>query len=197
MVAVAAGALLASLTTPQEEGTETRLQRLLMPSVDPSSLRYIPLLLRLQTLQLSVDGGEAELVTLYTCLVSTRLPLLRHLHMSGGPWSSGRCTALTAFIAAYAGQLLTLNLDCDPYYNTEAVDASHPASDREALTAALLSCRSLRRLQVNARWRSSSVPAALLPALPHLESLHLDVMGAADEATLWQCCSTLRLTCRS
>ena len=63
-----------------------------------------------------------------------------------------------------------------------------PARLVEGVTAALLSCRSLRRLAIPNWWLSPfpAAPAAApaSPALPHLQSLHLHVQRVLDEPAL-------------
>ena len=187
-------ALLSSLSTPQV-GEEGRLERLLMPAIDACNLPYIPLLRHLHTLQLTVSSLQepeqmVELVDFYTSLTSAPLPL-RHLHMQHRQipvrrrplQPSGLCTALPAFVSAYASQLLTLNLLHYHSLPGEPIEPP-PASVALAMTAALLSCRSLRRLQVTDWWLSPSVSAPPAPALPHLESLELDITRFMKEATL-------------
>ena len=53
-----------------------------------------------------------------------------------------------------------------------------------ALTAAPLSCHSLRRLLITDWWLSPNLPASPSPALPHLDSLHVEVVMGIDEETL-------------
>ena len=183
-------ALLSSLSTPQVGG-EVRLERLSIWGTAPSHLSYIPLFPRLQTLQLTtfyaqeeeeqereVDGEGLDLCNL---LLSARLPL-RHLSLRQNDhrveWSPA---VLPAFICAYAEQLLSLNLchrvdwRCCEVFNAQL---------KQAITAALLSCHSLCRLQVTDRWMSSILPPSPSPCLPRLNSLQLDVATTIDENTL-------------
>ena len=183
-------AVLSSLTIP-EEGEEVKLQRLSLRSFDRCHLPYIPLLRSLQTLQLdSSDWTEAgaEVADFFTALISSPLPLL-HLHIRhrvlgrrGSQWSSSLLTVLPAFVSAYAARLLTLELD--HRFDHDGVVDRQPAAIGQQMTAALLSCRSLRRLLISDWWLSVSVAAPPSPALPHLESLHVDVVKGLDEATL-------------
>ena len=183
-------ALLLSLTTPQVVGAELRLERLLMLEIDMSLLRYIPLLHRLHTLQLNIcwEENHEQLVDLYISLTASLLPL-RHLRMehrllgmSCPQWSSALLTVIPAFVSAYAEQLLTLELQhC---WDDEEIDEPQPVTIAKAMTAALLSCHSLRRLRITDWWLSPSVAASSSPPLPFLESLELDVLTRLDEATL-------------
>ena len=184
-------ALLTSLSTPLAEGAQVGLERLLGSSIQASSLSYIPLFRRLHTLQLSVFGAAEKdevdaLYDLCTSLTTASLPL-RHLHLQNGVMQR-LFTAMPPLVSAYAGQLCTLELPyghCDE--NNDGVAPQPSAAAADAMTAALLSCHSLRRLQVASWWLapSASPPAtASSPALPHLQSLHLDDASSIDEATL-------------
>ena len=198
--------LLSSLTCPQGTGTDgVRLERLSVPRIDPSALSYISLFHRLQTLQLSVRQSEGQqqhgrVFDLLTSLTSSSpLPPLRHLQMHlqlpemgedrcRFDWCSRLFDVLPAFIRAYAGQLLTLDL----YLSRDQaiVDELQPIliSTAQAMTSALLLCHSLRRLRIADWWLSptplSPPSPSPHPSLPHLEAFHLDVVAGIDEATL-------------
>ena len=196
--------LLDALTSPQP-GTEVRLERLLMETADRSCLPYISLFPHLHTLQLNVPQGEEEsrwgtyecsreIFDFYTSLISSPRPL-RHLrlqhdvmgHVEEGRWWTGVFNALPAFISAYSEQLLTLDLvlGCKSWgTDVDTVVEQGPAGTAKALTEALLSCRSLRRLQMTDHWISASCLAPSSPALPLLKSLHIDMVDRMDEATL-------------
>ena len=184
-------ALLSSLANPQGRAVAT-LERLLLLDLDPCELVHIPQLRRLRALQLRLEYQEGEeeghVAAFYSALIDHPLPL-RHLSVHHdvwddrrGSWSPRLFSILPTFVSAYAAQLLSLEL-CHRCGEDYLVD---PPSVKaaEAMTAALLSCHSLRRLGVSNWWLSTSLPAPPSPALPHLESLQLDVLEALDEATL-------------
>ena len=189
-------AMLSPLISLDEVGRKPALERLAVPRIDVSNLPYIPLLHRLQTLQLSVPHEEedngAEVLDLYSVLTSSPLPL-RHLqlhHAALGayrvlPWSAALFTALPPLVCAYAGQLLSLVL-LHSFRYSDVVDPLPGVEIAQAMTSALLQCRSLRRLRVTDWWLSSSAPASAWPSpvFPHLEALQLDVVKGVDEATL-------------
>ena len=94
------------------------------------------------------------------------------------------CGRLPAVISAYSIQLRTVEVVLDR--GNEVVHRPHPVTvdTAEALTEALLSCHSLRRLLVSDEFLSSSAPAPPVPAWLELESLELDVIKCVDEVTL-------------
>ena len=172
-----------------------------MSAVDPSDLRYIPLLKRLHTLEVCIchdEEGEHENweeVDLPHSLTSCLLPL-RHLrwHHLMEEYVE---RALPDFLSAYAGGLHTLDLlhvffvggwseeeECDEEDYTRCFGARLDARREEDMTAALLSYRSLRRLLMSNCWLSLSTPAPASPALPHPESLHFNVLGQLNEGHL-------------
>ena len=137
-------ALLSSLSTP-EEGKNVLLERLLVSMVDPINLRYLPLLPRLQTLQVSPWQQKkeelVEMVDFYRGLAHTPLPL-RHLHLNDqssvgdrAPWSSKLFTALPSLIRAHAGQLVTLEL-LHSYLNVSAKAFEPPPMETAQLITA-------------------------------------------------------------
>ena len=193
-------ALLSSLTTSQE-GAELRLERLLLVADCASHLRFIPLFRRLQTLQLTVPGEKdatGELATLYSSLIACPLPL-RHLRLQhdltgrGHDQTDARLrTVLPALVSAYAARLVCLEVDLHRYWEERGREVERDAvmnisgvRDAEAMTAALLSCHSLRRLHITNWWLSPSASPPS-PALPQLESLHVEVTSTEgiDETTL-------------
>ena len=186
-------ALLASLTTPQEAAT-LGLERLSV-SMNSDDLHGLTRLARLSALQLHVyddKQGSDELVNFYGSITATPFPHLLHLRVKH-KWRSDRgdqpnylphasLIALAAVMSTYSGQLHTLEL----LHSFVAMVAIQPAAASVAatMTAALLSCRSLRRLRIADWWLSTSVRAAASPALPRLESLRVDVVQGIDEPTL-------------
>ena len=190
-------ALLSSLSTPQV--ASDALLRLSVQDIAPRLLSCISLFHRLHILQLSVARGvgSAELVNLYSALMAYPLPLRhlrlqhetrRHRYLQLSGQTTTRATFIPAFsvlptfIAAYAGQLLSLDLI--DFYDPHVIFEPLSASVTKPMTAALLSCHSLRKLHVASWWLSSAVPTPSSPALPQLESLHLDVVSGMEEATL-------------
>ena len=167
-----------------------KLERLCLPTVASSNLCYIPQLRHLHTLQLhvsTVSRGQ-EVVDFYAALIASPLPL-RHLRLAHDAvlnegtavdWASRLFTSLPTFISVYAGRLLTLGL---LQSRTSFIDSS-PAEVAEAMTAALLSCHGLRRLEVSDWWLSSDVPRSSSPAFPDLESLELYMESDACEDNL-------------
>ena len=192
-------ALLSAVVCQQEQkGVEVKLERLLLLNIDVENLSYLPLLRHLHTLQLSLPfmTAEREIADLYTALVASPLPL-RHVqveHWMRGPgrtgdlWSTLMLSALQALISAYAGQLLTLVLLLHRGDDEEDATDLPPVSQAvaEANLAALLSCHSLRRLEMTDWWLSSTAPtsASAACAFPHLEALDINMGGPANEAML-------------
>ena len=177
-----AAALLSSLASTQD-GTGTEVERLSNPTSNSYySARILPNILplhRLHTLQLSVflqtAGDEEDVCAFVASLISTPLPL-RHLRLVGGVLNCVPVrvvSALPILVSAYARQLVSLELIVHPHCYTIS-DCARPAKiAAEAMTAALLSCRSLRRLLIDGRYLSTTVPAPSTAALTYLESLEL------------------------
>ena len=199
-------ALLSSLTMPYE-GTDAQLERLFMPDVQSSNLCYLPYLRQLHTLQLRLPRGrDAAISDFYLALTASSLLTLRHLRLEHHMLSQYDEQAahqallpglLPIVVSAYAGQLLTLELLVGPSDGwADETYVKPPQELAEAMTAALLSCHSLRRLLVTDWWLSSSAAPPICGALPHLESLELEIvtetprrrvgerMDLLDEATL-------------
>ena len=151
-------------------GITRGLERLLTREVHLCQLKYTPQLLHLHTLELALGQQGTDLADFYTSLTSSRLPV-RHLHVKlyrlMGPrvrWNSRLFIALPAFLRTYAGQLLSFELlHYDRDFPTSMVERQ-PASTTETMTAALLSCTSLRRLSIADWWLST----ALTPESPLL-----------------------------
>ena len=180
-------ALLSSFGAEREDGAG-RLRRLLLPTIATSSLSCLPLLCHLHTLQLdaNVSNDDQDVAAFLTSLASQPRSL-KHLRLrlrlrSANAlffWPHGFFPALTAFISAYTGQLETLEL------LNQAPHDSIPHRDRaEALTVALLSCHSLRRLQVQLDWLSPLPSTTLSHSLPHLEALELRSDHRLNESML-------------
>ena len=181
-------ALLSSFGAQREDGEVVGgLQRLLLSPTSASNLSCLSRLRHLHTLQLDVVvSSDDDVATFLSPLVSARLPL-RHVRLKLRPNPEERriarsvdtFTVLTAFISAYTGQLETLELPIDA-----PRDFVLQRDEAEALTSALLSCRSLRRLQIQLDWLSP-LPSTTLPhCLPHLEALELRADEPLDESTL-------------
>ena len=180
-------ALLSSLTTPQE-GAEAKLERLCVQPIAPSHLCYIPLLRRLHTQQFTVPTGadKVEVIDLLRALTASRL-LPRHLSMQRSvvgrleTWSREMFYVIPTFIVAHGRQLLTLEL-----IHEDRVDDPPHLGIVRAVTHAVLSCHSLRRLRITEWWLSPSAPASptSAPALPGHQSLRLDVVTRIDKATV-------------
>ena len=184
-------AILSSLSTPHE-GEGVRLERLSTQGNHAEHLSYIPSLRRLHTLQLLPwSDKEHQLIDFYTALIASPLPL-RHLRLehevviSSGPDAefSRPFSVLPQFLSAYAGQLLTLDFQLNPFSAHAEGNFVMPARAAEVFTAALLSCHSLRRLHIKDCWLTASVPVPSAPAFPHLESLELHAVSATSAAIL-------------
>ena len=193
-------AVLSSLTTQGEQGQEPTLERLHVDrSFSTPILPYVSLFRRLHTLQLFVPlaSDNDDVLNLYSALIASPLPL-RHLRLEHSiasrradtPRSSERSklflSLFPAFVSAYAGQLLTLDIPVDPLigFDTGQMHSPIPATAAAEFTVALLSCRHLRRLLVTDWWLSSKVPVPPVPAFPDLESLELQMDKTIDMATL-------------
>ena len=186
-------ALLSALIT-QRVGEEVRLERLSMLYVHQSNLHYISLLRCLQTLQLDGYWGEREAkedrsVEFCRALIASPLPL-RHLrlrlHQLKGRrrnrWPTGLLTTLPAFISAHARQLLGLEL----HHQHLWVTSRCRLRSRAAMTAALLFVPLAAQTARGRFGLSTCAPTSpsAKPALPHLQSLHVDVIRRLDEDTL-------------
>ena len=184
-----------SLATPQAGVAE--LERLCLPMC-LSDLEHTLSFRRLHTLQCSIQGrdekeNENEALAVCSSIFSRPLPHLRHLYLDDVPflgWDGQRRAHLLpvvpALISAHSAHLLTLHLSHEDHHGDgpgDAVDALR-VRQAESLTAALLSCRSLRRVRVTDWCVSTSVHTLTHPALPCLESLHVDVLQRIDEAML-------------
>ena len=185
-------AIMSSLTTAQQ-GTELQLQRLQSGCIQPLTLSlHLPLLRRLHTLQLHLPESKGGLADFLEALIASPLPL-RHLRLEvdmptpNQPMEerSGCVLSLVpTLVSVHAGHLLALDLSLSAI-DDAVLDPPQPlvpASVAEAFTAALLSCRSLRRLLVTDCWLSMTVPFPSAPAFPDLESLELCVEKAIDLA---------------
>ena len=103
-------------------------------------------------------------------------------HDRAQQWTSPLLIIMPALFAAHSEHLLTLELlNC---HEGDVVLVPPPASATQVMTAALLSCRALRRRHITDWWLSTSVCAATSRALLHLESLEVDEVQGIDEATL-------------
>ena len=178
-------ALLIALTPPSV-GAAAKLEQ-------PCNLRYVLQLGRhLTTLQLTVPARldeKEEVDDFYSALASSPLPSLRHVRLAhlvlnrqpDVRWPLRLLTVMPAFVTSYSQQLLSLELS---RISKDDIFTDAPSSTAEAMTTALLSCTSLRRLRIADWWLSTTVHAASSPALPCLQSLEMDVMKGLDQPTL-------------
>ena len=188
-------ALMSSLAAGQGDGGESALERLQLHSLgNVEDLSYLLHLRRLHTLHVSgvvLLKGDQLMLDFFGTLLSSPLPL-RHLRLHSilvtdeeldtTEWSVQLFTLLTAFLSAYAEQLVSLDLT---FVDRQKHSELPPADLVQALTAALLSCHALRRLRVADSWLSIALPTPPTAALPQLELLEVDVaVGGIDEATL-------------
>ena len=169
------------------------MERLRASKTEPSSLLLIPSLRHLQTLHFDVRlTGEKDIVLgFYAALISSPLPL-RHLRLHhevtvlpDDPKHRSYpqlFAVLPTFIAAHAALLQTLDLHLE--VGDEDLDWSEllpvPAKMATEMTAALLSCRSLRRAELRDWYLSPAAPATRGPAFPHLQALRLDIVLWTD-----------------
>ena len=185
------GALLTSLAPPLA-GAQPRLERLSIPHMELCNLQYVLPLVGLVSLDMDVHwltNNQEDVAGFYGALVTSPLPALRHVrllhgdHFSNVQPPSRLLSVIPAFVAGYAEQLRSLEFD-HVGEEIDVVTNPPPASAAEAMTAALLSCRQLRRLRVTDWWLSPSAPAPATPALPHLESLTVDVVKGLDSTAV-------------
>ena len=179
---------LLSFITRQGDDSGVRLERLLLAQMedlqDLTTLLHIPLLRHLHTLQLHFDvanDGDMLQVVLdfYAALATSDMPM-RHLDLShdtmhAHPPPATLLTQLVPVISAFSGLLHSFKLN---FSDSEDARAVLSTATMWAMTAALLSCRSLRSLDVEDFWLTPTAMYPFAEAFPYLRLLSLRVADA-------------------